>query len=217
MNTLEKQKDLTLIKLLFVKKSREMSDNIAAYIDTKGDDMQWQIMHDIEWCGNPKSFYEKEIPFRIENQIRKDMQLIPEAIVQQYAKNMNWLLGYLKGVGCKEFNVPLSDYSILTTDYCQERLNLIDIPKTQLYSRLGTLFVALCFSGFGIGAFVGSMLCGTAAEELLLSSSHKSKERIKQIVPTIIANYKLQMKAHILGVLAKVDSNIMNELNKIKL
>ena len=216
MNTIEKQKDLTLIKLLFVKKSRELSYNIATYIDTKGDDMQWQMIHDIDWCGNPKAFYEKEIPFRIENQIRKDIQLIPEAIARQYATNLYWLQGNLKRLGCLDFSVPLSDYNVSTSDYYQEKLNLIDIHKTRLYSRLGTLFVALCLSSFGLGAFVGSMLCGTGAEELLLSRSHISKDKIRQVVPTIIENYKLQMKAHILGVLAEVDSNIMNELNKIQ-
>lgn len=205
------------MRLLFVKKSRELSDLIAKRIDSKGDDMLWQMKHDLEWCGDPKVFYEKEIPFRIENQLRKDMQEIPETIAQQYAVNLNWLQGNLKRLGCQEFCVPLSDYNVSTTEYCQEKLNLIDIHKTRLYSRLGTLFVALCLSSFGLGAFVGSMLCGTGAEELLVSRSKTSKEKVMQIVPTIVENYKLQLKAHILGVLAEVDSNIMNELNKVQL
>lgn len=216
MNEIERQKDFTLLRLLLVKKSRELSNSIATRIESKGNDMLWQMMHDIEWCSDPKVFYEKEIPFRIENQLRIDMQQIPEAIAQQYAINLNWLQGSLKQLGCQEFRVPLSDYNVSTSDYYQEKLNLIDIHKTRLYSRLGTLFVALCLSGFGLGAFVGSMLCGTGAEELLLSRSHTSKEKIKQIIPTIVENYKLQMKAHILGVLAEVDSNIMNELKKIQ-
>lgn len=217
MNAIEKQKDFTLMRLLYIKKSRDLSDLIAARIDSKGDDMLWQMKHDLEWCGDPKVFYEKEIPFRVENQLRKDMQQIPETIAQQYAVNLNWLQGNLKRLGCQEFCVPLSDYNVATAEYCQEKLNLIDIHKTRLYSRLGTLFVALCLSSFGLGAFVGSMLCGTGAEELLVSRSKTSKEKVMQMVPNIVENYKLQLKAHILGVLAEVDSNIMNELNKVQL
>ena len=205
------------MRLLFVQKSRELSNLISARIESKGDEMLYQMMHDIEWCGDPKMFYEKEIPFRIENQLRKDMQQIPEAIAQQYATNLTWLQGNLKRLGCQNFQIPMSDYNLSTPGYSQEKLNLIDIHKTRLCSRLGTLFVALCLSGYGLGAFVGSMLCGTGAEELLVSRSNTSKEKIKQIMPTIVENYKLQMKAHILGVLAEVDSNIMNELNKIQL
>lgn len=217
MSAIVRQKDYTLMRLLFVQKSRELSNLISARIESKGDEMLYQMMHDIEWCGDPKMFYEKEIPFRIENQLRKDMQQIPEAIAQQYATNLTWLQGNLKRLGCQNFQIPMSDYNLSTPGYSQEKLNLIDIHKTRLCSRLGTLFVALCLSGYGLGAFVGSMLCGTGAEELLVSRSNTSKEKIKQIMPTIVENYKLQMKAHILGVLAEVDSNIMNELNKIQL
>ncbi len=216
MSAIVRQKDYTLMRLLFVQKSRELSNLISARIESKGDEMLYQMMHDIEWCGDPKMFYEKEIPFRIENQLRKDMQQIPEAIAQQYATNLTWLQGNLKRLGCQNFQIPMSDYNLSTPGYSQEKLNLIDIHKTRLCSRLGTLFVALCLSGYGLGAFVGSMLCGTGAEELLVSRSNTSKEKIKQIMPTIMENYKLQMKAHILGVLAEVDSNIMNELNKIQ-
>ena len=216
MNAIERQKDYTLMRLLFIQKSRMLSNLIAAQIESKGDGMLWQMMHDIEWCGDPKMFYEKEIPFRIENQLRKDMQQIPETIAQQYTINLTWLQGNLKRLGCKDFRIPMSDYNLSTYDYSQEKLNLINIHQTRLYSRLGTFFVALCLSGYGLGAFAGSMLCGTFAEERLLSRSKASKEKVKQIVPTVIDNYKLQLKAHILGVLAEVDSNIMNELNKIQ-
>lgn len=217
MNTLERQQDFTLVKLLFVRKGRALSDGISSQIDTKADDMLCQMKHDIDWCGDPKVFYEKEIPYRIEMQVRRDMQQWPEVIARQYAADLNWLQGILKHLGCQYFSIPLYDYNIVAPVHLQEKLNLIDIHKTRLYSRIGTLFVALCLSQFGIGAFVGSMLCGTGAEELLLSRSGKSKESIKQIMPSIVENYRLQMKARILGVLAEVDSNIMNELNKLKL
>lgn len=217
MHAIERQNNLTLLRLLFMKKGRDLSNYIVARIDSKADDMQSQLMHDIEWCGDPKGFYEKEIPYRLENQLRKDMQQITEMIAQQYTSNLTWLQGNLKRIGCRNFSVPLTDYNMISSDHNQEKLNLIDIHKTRLYSRLGTLFVALCLSGFGLGAFVGSMLCGTGAEELLISKSKNSKDTIKRIVPGIVDNYKLQLKANFLGALAEVDSNIMNELNNIQL
>lgn len=217
MEAIERQQSLTLLKLIFIQKSQNLSDTIAYHIDSKADDMQWQIKHDLEWCSDPKLFYEKEIPFRIENQVRKDLQQIPEIISQQYLVNLSWLQNQLKRMGLQTFNLPFSDYNISTPAHLQEKLNLINIHKTRLCSRLGTLFVALCLSGFGLGAFVGSMLCGTGAEEILLSRSKSSKEKIIQTIPYIIDNYKLQMKSRILGIMAEVDSNIMNELNKIQL
>lgn len=217
MDAIEKQQNFILMKLLFIQKSRNLSDSIATHIDSKAEDLQWQMSHDLEWCSDPKAFYEKEIPFRLENQVRKDMQQMPDAISQQYAVNLNWLQSQLKRMGVQAFSLPFSDYNIMEPKYLQEKLNLIDIHKTRLYSRLGTLFVALCLSGFGLGAFIGSMLCGTGAEEILLSRSKASREKIKQIVPSIIDNYRLQMKARMLGVVAEVDSNIMNELNNMQL
>lgn len=217
MDALEKRQNFTLLRLFFIQKSRNISDRIAAHIDSTADDMLWKIKHDLEWFNDPKAFYEKEIPFLIENQVRKDMKLIPEFMTQQYTANLYWLHGQLKHMGVQAFNLPFSDYDINSPDHIQDKLNLIDIQKTRLCSRLGTLFVALCLSGFGLGAFVGSMLCGTAAEEFLLSRSKVSKEKIRQVVPAIIDNYKLQMKTRMLGVVAEVDSNIINGLNNIQI
>ncbi len=217
MNTIERKQDFMLIKLLFIQKCRNLSEEISSQIDIKADDLLWQMKHDIEWCGDPKAFYEKEIPFRMENQVRKDLTQWTEIMARQYAVNLNWLQEVLRRFGCQHFYIPLSDYNLDTPLHLQEKLNLLDIHKTRLYSRLGTLFVALCLSGFGLGAFVGSMLCGTGAEELLLSRSRRSRESIKLIIPSIVENYRLQMKARLVGVQAEVDSNIMNELNKIQL
>ena len=217
MEITERQQNFTLLRLLFIQKSRELSEFIAARIDSRAKDVQWQICHDLEWCSDPKAFYEKEIPFRIETQVRKDLEQITNVITQQYAANLDWLQKQLKSMGYQTFYVPFTGYNVTGPNYLQEKLNLIDIHKTRLYSRLGTLFVALCLSGFGLGAFVGSMLCGTGAEEILLSRSKTSRERIKKVVPSIIDNYRLQMKARLLGIVAEVDTNIMNELNNIQL
>lgn len=217
MNSKEIQYNSKLLKLLFMKKSRELSNDISLRIDSKADEMLRQLIHDIEWCSDPRGFYEKEIPYRLECQLSKDMQQIPDLMARQYASNLTWLQGNLKRLGCQDFSIPFTDYNMTGSVGVQDKLNLIDIHKVRLYSRLGTLFVALCLSGFGLGAFVGSMLCGTAAEELMISKSKSSKESIKQIVPLITENYKLQLKAHVFGAMAEVDSNIMNELKRIQL
>ena len=217
MNAIERRQNYILVRLLFIQKSRDLSDAIANLIDSKADDMLWQMYHDLEWCGDPKMFYEKEIPFRIENETRKFLKQMADVIAQKYAFNLNWLQNQLKRIGFQTFYIPFSNYDVNAPKHLQEKLNLIDIHKTRLCSKLGTLFVALCLSSFGLGAFVGAMLCGTGTEEILLSRSKTSKEKIRQIIPTIMDSYKLQMKTRMLAVVANVDSNIMNELNNMQL
>jgi hypothetical protein len=144
-----------------------------------------------------------------------DLRHITKMISQGYANNLYWLQNNLRNFGITRFELPCVDYSLRTDDYQQEDLDLMNIHKTKLYTRAGAFVTAICLSGFGVGFFIGSLLFGTVAEEVFISHSQKSKEKIKSLRPDIVENYKLLLKLHILESMAKPHSIIIDTLNNL--
>lgn len=209
------QSDWILLKLAMAKKNRELTASMDDYLNERCSDFLRQLKHDVECCSDPKSFYEKEIPYRMENLATNDLRHITRLMSQGFANNLYWLQNNLRHFGIARFEMPFSDYSLQSGEHKQDSLNLLDTHKARLYTRAGTLITALCLSGFGPALFVGSILFGAGAEELLFSHSKKSKEAIIAILPNIVKIYKSQMRLHIVEAINKPCSNIINTLNNI--
>ena len=210
-----KQIDWMLLKLSMTKKNRDLLASMDEYLDERTLDFLRQLKHDVDYCNDPKSFYEKEVPYRMESLTITDLRHITKMISQGFANNLYWLQNNLRNFGITKLELPFVDYSIHTDDHQQDDLDLMNIHKTKLYTRAGTLVTAICLSGFGVGFFIASLLFGTGAEELFLSHSKKSKEKIKSKLPDIVENYKSQLKLHILESMAKPHSIIIDTLNNL--
>lgn len=207
--------DWMLLKLGMAKKNRELLLLMDDYLDERTSDFLRQLKHDVDYCSDPKSFYEKEIPYRMESLAITDLRHITKIMSQGFGNNLYWLQNNLRNFGVTKFELPFTNYSLKTHDYEQDKLDLMDIHKTRLYTRAGTLVTAICLSGFGIGFFIGSLLFGTGAEEIFLSRSQKSKDKIMALLPDIVENYKSQLKLHILEAMASPHSTIINSLNNM--
>ena len=209
------QADWILFKLAIAKKNRELIMSMDSYLDERCSDFLRQLKHDVECCSDPKSFYENEIPYRMENLAIVDLRHITKLMSQGFANNLYWLQNNLHHFGIARFEMPFSDYSLQSGDHKQDKLNLLDTHKARLYTRAGTLITALCLSGFGAALFVGSILFGAGAEELLFSHSKRSKEKIIAVLPNIGKAYKSQMRLHVVEAIDKPCADIINTLNNI--
>ena len=209
------QIDWMLLKLSMAKKHRELLTSMDEYLEERTLDFLRQLKHDVDCCNDLKSFYEKEIPYRMESLAIADLRHVTKMMSQGFANNLYWLQNNLRNFGISRLELPFVDYSLRTDDHQQEDLDLMNIHKTKLYTRAGTFVTAICLSGFGVGFFIGSLLFGTGAEEVFLSHSKKSKEKIKSKLPDIVENYKSQLKLHILESMAKPHSIIIDTLNNL--
>jgi hypothetical protein len=207
--------DWMLLRLAMAKKNREMEMSIDNYLDERCSDFLRQLKHDVECCSDPKSFYEKEIPYRMENLASSDLRHITTLMSQGFANNLVWLQTNLRRFGISKFEIPFSEYSLVSGDYNQNKLDLLDTHKARLYTRAGTLITVLCLSGYGSAVLIGSILFGAGADELLSSSNKKSKERIIAVLPRIVQAYKSHMRLRIVEAINKPCMTIINTLNNI--
>lgn len=214
-NSLTIKQDFTLLSLYMMDRTHDIGDRVCNYIDRQATDLERQITHDADWAGDVKRFYEKEIPYRLETSARHNLNSIADLISNGMSSNLIWLQNCLKAKGVREFNIPYRFQDDDLYSPCIEKLNLMDIHKAKLYARIGTLMIAICLSGFGMGAFIGSVLGGTVAEEILNSFADRSREKVKQVIPTIALNYSLQMKVYALKVLSEPNKLIINNLKSL--
>lgn len=208
--------DWTLLKFGITRKNRELLMSVENYLEERSSDILRQLMHDVECCCDLKSFYEKEIPYRMQTWATMDLRHITKMMSQGFANNLYWLQTSLRQFGISRFEIPFTNYSLTADGYKQEPLDLMDTHKSRLYMRAGTLITAVCLSGFGIGVFIGSLLVGTGAEEYFFLNTQKSKQKVSALLPDIVYNYKSQMKMHILEAMARPNSEIINTLNNIQ-
>lgn len=208
--------DIMLLSLAMAKRNRELAASLENYMNERGEDLNRQLRHDADCWGDPKAFYEKELPYRLESAATVDIRHLSEMIQRGYFSNLTWLQERLKCMGMNRFDMTLTQYPLSSDRSEQEKLDLINIHSIKLNTRISTLVTAICLSGFGIAAFVGTLLVGTIAEELLLSRSQQSRERIKAILPDIVEAYKSQMVMRLLEALARPNSQIINSLNQLQ-
>ena len=205
--------DWMILKLAMVKKNNELLGVMDNYLDDSCDDLLRKLRHDVECCHDPKSFYEKEIPYRMEFSATADMRHITNLMSQGFANNLAWLQSSLRSFGITRFELPFSNYSMSSDGHQQNTLDLLDIHKARLYTRAGTIVTALCLSGFGAALLVGSILVATGADELVLCTAKRSKEKILAQLPSIVSRYKTQMRLHVAEAMSKPCSTIINTLN----
>lgn len=208
--------DMMLLSLAMAKRNRELTDRLVNYMDERSEDLNRQLRHDADCWPDPKAFYKKELPYRMESAATMDLRHLTAMLSQGYTTNLTWLQNQLRNMGVKRFDITLTHYPLSTDDSTQEQLDLINIHQIKLGTRITTLLTAICLSGFGIAAFVGTLVVGTIAEELLLSRSQQSRERIKDALPDIIEAYKSKIIMHLLEALARPNSQIINSLNQLQ-
>lgn len=207
--------DIMLLSLAMVKRNRELTARMMKYMDERGEDLNRQLYHDADCWPDPKAFYEKELPYRLESAAVIDLRRLTEMITQGYTANLLWLQEKLKTLGVSHFCLPLMEHKLSSENPSQGQLDLINIHKIRLNTRISTLITAICLSGFGIAVFIGSLLVGTVAEEMLVSRSQQSRERIKKLIPDIVGAYKNQMIMHLLESLSCPNLQIINSLNTL--
>lgn len=212
MTTVITQDSWVKLKLDLTQRSRAMTDAMLKYIDTQSDDLLRRLRHDVDVYPDPKTYYQKELPYKLEDVVNGDLRKLAELMSKGFNANLTWLQSVLKSFGVKSFNVPFMTHQLDSEEYVQEDLELIDIHATKLKARAGTLVTCLALSPYGIAVFAGSMIAGTIAEELMLSRAQQSRELIQECLPDIIARYKSQMKAHVLTAMAVPQKQIMNAI-----
>ncbi|MBR1838629.1 MAG: hypothetical protein IJ786_03635 [Bacteroidaceae bacterium] len=206
-------------------RNNEMNTKVRAAFLEKKDDIVRRLTHDADMTGDIKTFWEKDIPFRLEEYMRSVVQSVNQMANKEMYSNVNWLQGELY----KRFHCKLSIQSTLIRDGGKPRavtspddLEITDTGKLRIITRIGTaatvitagvLFATLSVSGI---AMATSMLAGVGSEWLIKKKSNESRAMLKQYLPTLVDKLQITMLEDFNLRLNEAHNNIISQMNLLQ-
>lgn len=160
-----------------------------------------QLSHKVEMCGDVKLFWEKDLPFCIEDSMKANSQAAERFINANVTKTLDWFYSEVKKSFNKTLNVlPNITCSVGTESFVpSETLNIADNQKLRIVTRIGTATTVIAAGtmcatmGIGGAVLATSMLSGIVADLFIGRNQKKSKEKVIALIPLMVeqAQHKL--------------------------
>lgn len=166
---------------------------INQVLSERKEDIVRQIAHAVSMCNDIKLYWEKQMPFDLENSMRAQAQYITQTINSDVVATINWLNMEVKRAFNQNLNVlnPVACHVNVQTVHTGD-VKLADNRKLRIMARVGTATTAivagtlLVSSGVGGVVMAVSMLAGLGSEFLMSHKQDESKKRVQALIPQIV-------------------------------
>lgn len=195
-----------------------------AFLEKK-DEIVRRLTHDADMAADVKTFWEKDIPYRLEEYMKNAVQSVNQVANKEVLTNVNWLQGEL----LRHFRCRLSITSTLVREGGKTRfvsttddLVISDTGKLRIITRIGaaatvvTAGVMLATSGVAGIVMATSMLAGVGSEIFIHKKTNESRETVKQYLPTLVDKMQSKVLEDFSLRLTEAHSNIISQLNLLQ-
>lgn len=153
-----------------------------------------QLTHCVDMCNDVKLFWDKELPYRLEDVIRLNTQVATQLINADALNVINWLNAEIR----KSFKQGLNSIKAINCTIEPEPLNPTDDPqiadnkKVRIVARVGTVATVIAagtmFATMGVGGVVlaTSMLAGLGSELFMNRKQSESKKKVIALIPQVV-------------------------------
>lgn len=213
------------VETMLKKRNSETNAKIRASFLEKKDEIVRRLTHDAELAADVKTFWEKDIPFRLEEYMKNAVQSVNQIANNEMITNVNWLQSEL----LRRFRCRLSITSTLIREGEKPRfvsttddLVLSDTGKLRIITRIGsaatvvTAGVMLATSGVAGIIMATSMLAGVGSEIFIHKKTNESREIVKQYLPTLVDKMQSKVLEDFSLRLTEAHSNIISQLNLLQ-
>lgn len=206
-------------------RNSETNTKVRTCFLEKKDEIVRRLTHDAELTADVKTFWEKDIPFRLEEYMKNAVQSVNQVANKEVLTNINWLQSEL----LKRFHCRLSITSTLIREggkthfiSSTDDLVLSDTGKLRIITRIGaaatvvTAGVMLATSGIAGIVMATSMLAGVGSEIFIHKKTNESREMVKQYLPTLVERMQSKVLEDFSLRLTEAHSNIISQLNLLQ-
>ena len=206
-------------------RNSEINTKVRDCFLEKKDEIVRRLTHDAELAADVKTFWEKDVPFRLEEYMKNAVQSVNQVANKEVLTNINWLQSEL----LKRFHCRLSITSTLIREGGKTRfvsssddLVLSDTGKLRIITRIGaaatvvTAGVMLATSGIAGIVMATSMLAGVGSEIFIHKKTNQSREMVKQYLPTLVDKMQSKVLEDFGLRLTEAHSNIISQLNLLQ-
>lgn len=179
-----------------------------------------QLSHNVEMCGDVKLYWEKELPYRLEDVLRMNSQAASQLINADVLNTINWLNLEIK----KSFNKSLNSIQPITCTIepdpfiPTENPEISDNKKMRIVARVGTAATVIAagtmFATMGIGGIVMAtgMVAGIGAEFFMNRKQSESKEKVQSLIPQMVEQAQQKLSINISDNLNKAYGELIKNL-----
>lgn len=194
-----------------IKRKENTLQRISDTLEKKKVETIRQLKHNVEICQDVKMYWEKELPYRLEDIVRANAQAGSQIISADILSTINWLNVEVKRSFNKKLNAiePIS-CTIESQFIPPEDIEIADNRKMRIVARVGTAATVIAAgtmcATMGIGGVVMavSMLAGVGAEFFMGRKQDEAKAKVLELIPRIVE------QAH-----GKVVIDISDNLDKV--
>ncbi|MGC4054460.1 MAG: GTPase domain-containing protein [Paludibaculum sp.] len=199
---------------------QQLEQRIRTELDTRRQSIADLLLHDLEGRSDVKVWWERELPFRLNRELRAAAEGLSGAANRHISADLHWLQEEL----ARCFRLPRAAVSVEGHvaldggDAPRKDLALWDTNRLKIVTRLGqaaALLVAgrlLLTTTLG-GATLGlGILAGLAAEQAMIVVAQKDREKVRQQLDTVIQRATLEYSQDISRKLKAGYGEILEEL-----
>lgn len=181
------------IELELTKKRQECESRIRTRLVQKKGDMYRRLSHELDTANDVKIFWERDLPYRLDEMMRAELQSTSQITNAEIASSLRWLQDeLLKTFKRKSFIAPTISFVSDGDSVVFEHLDLADNKRLKIITRVGTAATViaagtlLASSGVAGVVMAISMVSGIGAEWFMGRKSRDSKDKVRSTLPAII-------------------------------
>lgn len=174
------------IEQKLVRKRQQVDDMLRTHLTRERETILEVLLYELGRSSDIKTWWERDLPFRLDRELRNLTSKFAKAIDKQIAADMKWLQEEVT----RQFKYPLKISNEPGTSIDKVALEQQEIPLSnsnmlKIVSRVGTalavistgtILVPLGFGGAGIAA---SIIAGLTAEQLVRRNTEQERTKIR--------------------------------------
>ncbi len=211
---LKLQTELSKLKEEFLTKAKDK-------LNEKKDSDIRQLCHMADMCNDPKLFWEKELPYRLEDITKANAQSVSQLMNAHVTSTVNWLNRELSKLASKSNNpLPTIGCNVESgTINITVNPDIADTKKMKVIARVstaatvvaaGTLVATMGIPGIVMAV---SMLAGIGAEFFMNRKQNEAKKILQTLIPKLVDNANQKLIVSASDDLDKAYNDIQTNLN----
>ena len=206
------------LQTALTQRKNDTASKIKGALEKKKSETIRQLSHNVDMCSDVKLYWEKELPYRLEEVMRMNSQAASQLINSDVLNTISWLNIEIK----RSFNKSLNSLQPITCSIepepfvSTENPEISDNKKMRIVARVGTAATVIAagtmFATMGIGGVVMAtgMVAGIGAEFFMNRKQSESKEKVQALIPQMVEQAQQKLTIDISDNL----NNAYNELIK---
>jgi GTPase Era involved in 16S rRNA processing len=181
-----------------------VEEQIRTHLEANQDKTLAALNYDLQRTNDVKAWWERDLPFRLQSELRAQAAGIESAIDRQLTVDRKWLQEELH----RQFQYPLviepnMAFDLEMKEVVPREVKMADAQKLRTISRVGTAGIVLVagalLGGAGIGGamMATSVLAGIAAETWNNKQTQDNREKISIELRTLIGRAGINFAADV--------------------